>query len=445
MTALDGRRAARTAGALEVDVDLAVAPGETLAVLGPNGAGKTTLLRMASGLAARSTTGTVALDGRVLDDPAAATFVAPEERSIGVVFQDLLLFPALDVTDNVAFGLRAAGHAQGRRPRARAVEWLERFGLGDRGGRPRRRPLGWRGAAGRAGPRAGAGSAGAAARRAALGPRRRRARPRSDATCATTSATTRARASWSPTTRSTPRCSPTAWSCSRTGRITAERSAGRPGGPSPVGVGRRAGRHEPAPRRRPAAPSCALDGGGRAGRRRAARRRPGAGRACARRRWRCTPTPPEGSPRNVWPGTVAEVEGFGERRRVRLDGPVPVVAEVTVDGRRGAWASSPGASVLGEREGDRAARVPGLTRCRTALAELGEGGVGAGLEEQHRPGLVAAEPGGQLDGRRIERAQPPGELDRLPQAHGVVDAQPAGGAARRSGEGDRVLRRCRAR
>ena len=41
---------------------------------------------------------------------------------------------------------------------------------------------------------------------------------------------------------------------------------------------------------------------------------------------------PEGTPRNVWESTVAEVEGFGERRRVRLDGPVPIVAEVTVDG-----------------------------------------------------------------------------------------------------------------
>jgi len=38
---------------------------------------------------------------------------------------------------------------------------------------------------------------------------------------------------------------------------------------------------------------------------------------------------PEGSPRNVWAGTVAAVEGFGERVRVQVDGPVPLVAEVT--------------------------------------------------------------------------------------------------------------------
>jgi molybdate transport system ATP-binding protein len=41
---------------------------------------------------------------------------------------------------------------------------------------------------------------------------------------------------------------------------------------------------------------------------------------------------PQGTPRNVWQGDVAEIEGFGERRRVRLDGAVPVVAEVTVEG-----------------------------------------------------------------------------------------------------------------
>jgi molybdate transport system ATP-binding protein len=41
-------------------------------------------------------------------------------------------------------------------------------------------------------------------------------------------------------------------------------------------------------------------------------------------------THPEGSPRNVWEGTVAAVEGFGERVRVRVEGPVPLVAEVTV-------------------------------------------------------------------------------------------------------------------
>jgi molybdate transport system ATP-binding protein len=118
-------------GALSVEVDLHVAPGETLAVLGPNGAGKTSLLRAISGLSPLAS-GVVRLDDRPLDDVAAGTFVATEHRSIGVVFQDLLLFPDLDVTDNVAFGLRAAGVGR-RAARAVATEWLDRLELSSLG------------------------------------------------------------------------------------------------------------------------------------------------------------------------------------------------------------------------------------------------------------------------------------------------------------------------
>lgn len=120
------------AGTLDLDVDLAVAPGETVAVLGPNGAGKTTLVQVACGLLALDT-GRVELDGRALDDPAVGTFVPAEARSIGVVFQELLLFAHLDVTDNVAFGVRAGGvrRAEARRV---AAEWLDRFGLAELGG-----------------------------------------------------------------------------------------------------------------------------------------------------------------------------------------------------------------------------------------------------------------------------------------------------------------------
>jgi molybdate transport system ATP-binding protein len=116
-------------GSLHLDGTLSVARGETVAIVGPNGAGKTTLLRALAGLEPLRA-GTITLDGRVLDDRASGTFVPPEERSIGVVFQDYVLFPHLDAVDNVAFGLRSrrVGRTSANR---RAREWLERVGLGD--------------------------------------------------------------------------------------------------------------------------------------------------------------------------------------------------------------------------------------------------------------------------------------------------------------------------
>ncbi len=113
-----------------LDARLIVEPGATTAIVGPNGAGKTTLLRALAGLRAL-TSGRIILDGVVLDDPAAGTYLPPERRPIGVVFQDNLLFPHLDAVDNVAFGLRHQGH---RRPEARriAAGWLERVGLSGR-------------------------------------------------------------------------------------------------------------------------------------------------------------------------------------------------------------------------------------------------------------------------------------------------------------------------
>jgi molybdate transport system ATP-binding protein len=117
-------------GTLRLEVSLALGMGTTVAVLGPNGAGKTTLLRALAGLQPLER-GRVVLDREVLEDTAAGVCRAPEERPIGVVFQDYLLFPHLSALENVAFGLRSRGVG---RPaaRRRAAEWLERVGLGDR-------------------------------------------------------------------------------------------------------------------------------------------------------------------------------------------------------------------------------------------------------------------------------------------------------------------------
>ena len=114
-------------GQLHLDVDLAVASGELVVLLGPNGAGKTTLLRALAGLVPLDR-GRVVLDGRVLEDAEGGEWVATEHRPIGFVFQDYLLFPHLSALENVAFGLRARGLTKVE-ARRRAAAWLERVGL----------------------------------------------------------------------------------------------------------------------------------------------------------------------------------------------------------------------------------------------------------------------------------------------------------------------------
>ena len=94
--------------------DVAATEGETVAVLGPNGAGKSTVLRALAGLL-RIDRGSIVIDGVTVDDPSAREYVVPERRSVGVVFQDYLLFPHLSVRENVAFGLRSRGMPAGRR------------------------------------------------------------------------------------------------------------------------------------------------------------------------------------------------------------------------------------------------------------------------------------------------------------------------------------------
>jgi len=124
-------------GRLHLDaVAIEAAAGTTIAIVGPNGAGKTTVLQILAGLVALDT-GHVTLDDVVLDDPQHGRWCDPEARSVGVVFQDLLLFPHLSVLENVAFGPRSRGH---RRSDARkcATEWLGRLDVADLAGdRPR--------------------------------------------------------------------------------------------------------------------------------------------------------------------------------------------------------------------------------------------------------------------------------------------------------------------
>ncbi len=84
-------------------ISLEVAEGEIVCLLGPSGSGKSTLLRVMAGIE-RPSVGRVLLDGVEVAGP--RTFVEPERRRVGMVFQDYALFPHLTVAANVAFGLR---------------------------------------------------------------------------------------------------------------------------------------------------------------------------------------------------------------------------------------------------------------------------------------------------------------------------------------------------
>jgi iron(III) transport system ATP-binding protein len=104
-------------------VSLDIAPGEILCLLGPSGCGKSTLLRIAAGVE-RPSSGRVLLDEQEVAGP--NRFVPPEQRGVGLMFQDFALFPHLSILDNVAFGLKALTR---REAKAEAHAALERVGL----------------------------------------------------------------------------------------------------------------------------------------------------------------------------------------------------------------------------------------------------------------------------------------------------------------------------
>ncbi len=96
-----------TRGDFTLDIDTIVSAGTVTAVLGPNGSGKSTLLRVLAGLQGIDS-GEIVFGDRVVN-AAPSIHVSPQDRSVGVVFQDYALFPHLTVLENIAFGPRSLG------------------------------------------------------------------------------------------------------------------------------------------------------------------------------------------------------------------------------------------------------------------------------------------------------------------------------------------------
>ncbi len=109
-------------------VSLNLAVGSIGVLIGPSGCGKTTLLRAVAGLE-QASSGSITIAKRIVSaasDSGARVHMAPEDRRIGMVFQDYALFPHLDVARNVGFGLK---HLDAAARKARVLEVLELVGL----------------------------------------------------------------------------------------------------------------------------------------------------------------------------------------------------------------------------------------------------------------------------------------------------------------------------
>ena len=114
-------------GRFTLDAVFDCQPGETIALVGPNGSGKSTALNTLAGLLTLSS-GSLTVDGTMFDGPGA--WLPPDRRRLGMVFQDMLLFPHLSALDNVAYGPRRRG-VPAADARAVAAVLLERFGVSE--------------------------------------------------------------------------------------------------------------------------------------------------------------------------------------------------------------------------------------------------------------------------------------------------------------------------
>ncbi len=109
-------------------LDLTVADGECFTLLGPSGCGKTVLLRLIAGFEAPGA-GTIAIGDAMVADAVAETMIPPNERGLGMVFQDYAVWPHMNVADNVSYPLKLAEVPVPER-RARTQAAVEMVGLG---------------------------------------------------------------------------------------------------------------------------------------------------------------------------------------------------------------------------------------------------------------------------------------------------------------------------
>jgi molybdate transport system ATP-binding protein len=114
-------------GDFERSFNFTIADGEVLAITGPNGSGKSTAIHTVAGLLPLIS-GHLESDNSMWDVPDSKKWVAPENRTCAVVFQDLRLFPHMNVISNVAYGLRARG-IQKDEAIERSKKLLTRVGL----------------------------------------------------------------------------------------------------------------------------------------------------------------------------------------------------------------------------------------------------------------------------------------------------------------------------
>jgi thiamine transport system ATP-binding protein len=125
---LDGVRKSYADTDAVAGVDIDIADGEFFTLVGPSGCGKTTTLRLLAGFE-EPTAGAVKFDGEAM------TGVPPEDREVGVVFQNYALFPHLSVRENVAYGLKFHDPPDGQSPDERVADLLDLVDLGGMGDR----------------------------------------------------------------------------------------------------------------------------------------------------------------------------------------------------------------------------------------------------------------------------------------------------------------------